>query len=450
MITLSALSPGLGVFVVGGDVLREAGGGAILAFIAAALLGVAMASVYSELISAFPDTGAEYTLLGRTVGPSGGFAALGLILMGAPSGSAITSLGVASYLKVAFPGLPLVPCALTLTAIAYLIAVLNIRLSAFVTGVFLTLEILSLVVLGALGLAHPHRGIATLLHPALPLPHGGLAPVSLAVMGTAFAGAVYAFNGYSGVVSVSEEIHDPHARVTGVVFGALGLACLLEILPMAGVWLGARDLPAMLTATSPVAAFAREAGGPLLAYAMGLSVAVALFNCNIANSLMFGRQLYSTGRDGVWSEPVNRALATIHPRLHSPWVATLVMGGLSMIACLVPLHLLVLLIGSGTSMIYVAVCLGVIAGRRNGATNHSLHRTPLYPLAPAIALIALTFLLVESLGDPEGRIGVIAALVIMAVSVALYRLYLRRRGRWAHRGPDAERESAGALERDLA
>ncbi len=437
MITLSCLSPSLGVFVVGGDVIRQAGSGAILAFVAAALLGVAMASVYAELISAFPDTGAEYTLIGRTLGPSGGFAALGLNLLGAPVGSAITALGVASYLQVAFPALPVVPVALVNTAAVYLIAILNIRFNALVTGAFLAVEVLSLIVLAMLGLLHPHRGPMSLLQPALPTAGGALVPVSLAVMGTAFSGAVYAFNGYASVVSVSEEMHEPHAKVTGVVFGALGLACLLEILPMLGVWLGAPDLVSLVRAPAPIAAFARQAGGPAFAYALGLSVALALFNANIANSLIFGRQLYSTGRDGVWPTPISRALATIHPRLHTPWVATLTVGALSLIACLVPLHILVILIGSGTSLVYGGICLAVVFGRRNGATRGSLHRTPLYPLAPALALLVLAFMLFESLDDGDGRAGIVISLFVILAWVAFYHLRLRPSGRWAHRGPDA-------------
>ena len=67
MITLSGLSPTIGVFVVGADVIHQAGTGAFLFFLASAGLGVAMALVYAELVSAFPETGAEYTIIIRTI-----------------------------------------------------------------------------------------------------------------------------------------------------------------------------------------------------------------------------------------------------------------------------------------------------------------------------------------------------------------------------------------------
>ena len=46
LITLSCLSPSIGVFLVGSDVIHQAGTSAFICFVAAALLGVAMAAVY--------------------------------------------------------------------------------------------------------------------------------------------------------------------------------------------------------------------------------------------------------------------------------------------------------------------------------------------------------------------------------------------------------------------
>ena len=68
LITLSCLSPSIGVFIVGSDVIRQAGTGVFICFAAAALVGVAMAMVYGELASAFPQTGGEYTILGKALG----------------------------------------------------------------------------------------------------------------------------------------------------------------------------------------------------------------------------------------------------------------------------------------------------------------------------------------------------------------------------------------------
>ncbi len=111
LITISGLSPSIGVFVVGSDTLRHAGTSVFLCFVAAAILGLAMAVVYAELSSAYPDTGGEYTILSRTLGPVWGTAALALNLLGFPLALSLSGLGVATYLSALAPGLAAGPTA---------------------------------------------------------------------------------------------------------------------------------------------------------------------------------------------------------------------------------------------------------------------------------------------------------------------------------------------------
>ncbi len=439
MITLSCLSPTIGVFVVGSDVIRQAGTGTFACFVAAALLGVAMAAVYGELASAFPETGAEYTVLGRTLGPTWGFAILGLNLIGYTIAQALSGLGIATFLDVIAPGLAPIPTAIVLILAVTAIGVLNIQINALITGIFLLLEALSLVVLTGLGFLHPHRDIlAAVLHPVMAGTGGGLATTSLAVMGASAAGAIYAFNGYGGVVSLGEEIHDAPRRMAPVIFGALGLAALLQLAPVLSIFVGAPDLTALFAAKAPLPYFLRAMAPPWLADAMSLAVALAIFNAMIAVSLMAGRQLYSTGRDRVWPPALNAAFIHLHPRFHSPWIATLTMGAVSVFWCFAPLSFLVTMIASGTVALYVALCLAALAGRGNGSTDHAAWRMPLFPFAPVLALVALAGVVWTSLMDEKvGRPGLLAGGAVIVASVALYTLVLRPRGAWAHRGPTA-------------
>ncbi len=446
MITLSCLSPTIGVFIVGSDVIRQAGTGTFLCFLGAAVLGVAMACVYAELASAFPETGAEYTLTGRTLGPTMGFSALGMNLTGFTIAQALSGLGVASYLQVILPGVQPIPTALVLIVVVTVVAILNIRLNALITGAFLALEVASLGLLTILGFTHAHRDVAgVILHPMMAAPHAGLIPTSLAVMGAAAAGAIYAFNGYGAVVSLGEELHDAPRRIAPVIFWALGLAALFQLGPVLAVMVGAPDLRALLTAESPIPAFIAQVGGPVLSKVMGLAVAAAIFNAMIAVALMAGRQLFSTGRDQVWTAGLNRAFTHIHPRFHSPWIATLTMGAISLLWCFVPLNILVIVIASGTVALYGSLCLGVIAGRRTGSTSHAGWRMPWFPLAPAIAIVALVGVVWTSWMDPvSGRPGLLATAAVIAVSVGLYHLVLRPHGSWSPRGPaepEAEAEA---------
>ncbi len=435
MITLSALSPTLGVFVVGSDVIRQAGTGIILCFAAAVLVGVAMASVFAELTSAFPEAGADYTFAGRTLGPAVAFGILGLNIVAYPIAMALTGLGAGTYIEVIAPGLPPVPVALALVAVATGIAALDLRTNALITGTFLALEVLSLVTVAVLGFAHPQRGLATVVHPVMLGAGGGLGALPLAVFGTAAAGALYAFNGYQSVVSIGEELHDAPRRVARVIFGALGIAAVLQIVPLLAVIIGAPDLAGLMRSRAPLSAFVAMVGPAWLAPVISLSVAIAIFNTMIAVALMAGRFLFSTGRDGVWPAPVARLVTQLHPRFGAPSLATLLIGGAGLICCIVPLTLLITLLGSGTVVFYSVACLGVMRGRATGTTAHAGFRMPLYPLAPLAALAALAFVVVTSLGDATGRRGLGVTCGTMLVCALYYRFVVRRHGRWALRGP---------------
>ena len=437
MITLSALSPSIGVFVAGSDVIHEAGAGAIACFIAAAVLGVAIACVYAELSSAFPESGGEYTMAGRTLSPGFGFAALGLNLANFPIAQAVSALGVAAYMRVAAPGVPLVPAAMAMILVVNALAILNIRVNAWITGAFLSLEAASLGLVAWLGATHLKRPIFAVMHPVM-LSGGHLVPVGLGVLGTAAAGAIFAFDGYGSVVYIGEEIHQASHRVARVIFWALGLGAVLMLIPVLTAMAAAPDLARFFAAETPLADFVREVGGPNLANAMSLAVALAIFNAMICIALLGARLAYASGRDGVWPRQASEGLARLHPRFGSPWVATLVMGAAGLGFALLPQDLLVTLLGAGVAFTYSLLCLGVLRGRRTGTSGHAPFRMPFFPIAPVFALIVLAGVVITAVMDPvSGRPGLLANAGLMIAAALYWNLVLKRRGGWSHRGPQA-------------
>ena len=436
LITLSGITPAASVFIMGSDVIREAGTGAVICFAVTAVLGLTTAFVYAELSSAFPLTGGEYSMIGHTLGPACGFMALALNLFGGALGQAVTALGLAEYLAVVAPGLPALPTALVATLLVTAISVLNIRVNAVITGLFLVIELGALGVLVALGVIHPHQSAAALtLHPVMLSDAGALVPSGWAAIGLASAAAIYAYNGYGGAVFFGEEMVEARTKLAWVIFWSLGIAVAAEFLPVTAAMLGAADLKTVLGAETPLAAFITEAGGPLLAKAVSLGVAFAIINAMIAIALINARQLYASGRDRVWPAAINRAFTALHPRLNSPWISCLVMGAATALACLARLDLLVMLTGTGVVVVYAGVSAAAIAGRLNHTTDAGHYRMPLFPLAPILSLAALAAVIAADLFDPDvGRPSLIANAAAMAIAVAYYGLVLRRRGDWALRG----------------
>ena len=434
-LTLSAATPASSVFVIVPDVISQAGTGALISRAVAAVIAVLVAQVYAELGSAFPFAGGEYAIVGRIMGPLAGFVVLGLNLVNTLFATAVLALGVSDYLSAVVPGLSPVPVALAVVGGGTLLGVLNIRTNASITGVFVAVEIVALAVVAGLGLLHPSRGLPeAVLHPVA-LAGGALSSTPLAAIGLSVAVAIFAYDGYGSAVYFGEELHQAPRRIARAILWALGITVVAEVVPLIAVLTGAPDLAGVLTAKNAVSAFVMSVGGPGLARVMGVAVGFAIMNAVIAMVLLAGRQLYSTGRDLTWPRPISAALAAVHPRFGSPWLATLVGGGLTAGLCLVDLKFLLIATGTGVAVIYAILCGAALVGRANGRSAHAPFRMRGFPAAPVLALLTLCGVLwADGLDPAEGRPGLLAAFTVAVVFGAYYLIALRRRG-WVLSGP---------------
>ena len=437
LITVSAITPASSVFIIAPGVIQQAGSGAFLSFVAAAIVGVFMAYVYAELSSAFPISGGEYAIVGRTVGPFAGFVVLGLVLVTLVLIVAVIALGVGTYLGAVFPDLPPATTAAVTVIIATFLAVLNIRTNAVVTGIFLAIEILALIVLSVLGFAHASRPITDLLfHPMVLGGDGALAAAPVAAIGLATSVAIFSYNGYGQAVYFGEETQDAPRHIARAILWALAITVFAELVPVTALLLGAPDLKELLGSQNMLGDFITARGGQTLNTIISLAIALAIFNAVIAIILQVARLLFSTARDRVWSPGLNRVLASTHKRFHSPWAATLVCGALAAVACYVNLTLLFVITGTSLVVIYAALCFAAVIGRRTGSTSHGFYRMPLYPLPPLTAAASLIYVGYANFLDPNiGRPSLGATFGIMLTAAVYYVVVLRRRGTWILRGP---------------
>jgi len=427
LLTLAVLSPGLGVFIVGNDMLHQAGSGTIACLLAAAALGTAVAALYAELGSAFPHAGAEYTLAGRLLGAPAGFAMLAVYLVALPIGMAVSGLGIADYLGGMFPGLGERQMAVPAILAAVLIAACSIRLNATVTGVLVAAELSALAATFATGVVHMRAdGLHRLLHPSMALAAGGVGRVPFALLAVACASGIYALNGYGGVVCFGEEIRNADRNVGRVVYLALLIGAAIVVLPLAGVLMAAPDLGQLYRAPAPILDFLRAFGGGTLALLVSLSVAGAVFNCMIAIALSFGRMVFAAARDQAWPAPLNQLFARLSPRFGSPAIATLVLALVAVPLCFVNMKILIMINGNLNIAVYGVMAVCVLVGRRTGRTAHSRARAPWHPLAPMIVLAAMAALTLADLMDPEsGRPALLAGGLVIAAG-ALYAAYVAR------------------------
>lgn len=437
LLTLSCLSPVVSIYGVGSDVLAHTGTGAAGLFVLGIGAAAVWAIVYAEIASAYPYAGGDYVGVGSILGPWAGVASLCAWAAIGPPSTAYLALVTSQYAAELAPSCPAGLVVLGALALATLVAVLAVRTSAPITGVFLALELAAVAALIFLGLSHPMRGLGqTILHPARSGPHGGLVPAPLAAMALGAVSAAYASTGGNQAIGFGEELRDAHRRMGDVVLAAGLIGAAATALPVIMVVIGSRSLGAVLSSPTPLAAFVSSESGPWATRALSAAVVMALFNALIVQIMFVSRLYFSLGRDGVLHRQANRLLASVHGPSGAPRIATLVVAGLSAACCLLGAHTLVVFISGLTVVTLPLVSLAVIVGRRKGLTGQPGYwRSPLFPLAPVLGLVMSAGFLVADLFDPDaGRPGILILAAIIAAGVAWYGLVLRRRpGGWAPR-----------------
>lgn len=429
LLTLSVTTPASSLFVIVPGMLQVAGTGAIWATLIAGVVCVATAYIYAELSSAWPVAGGEYVMAARTLGPLAGFVMLGINLFNNLLFLPVAGLGISSVLAGVLPGLPAIPVAMLVVGLCALVAVLDIRINAWITGTFLLIEVAAIVFVAACGLAEAQRNPLDFLSSPVTAHGGALLPASFADIGVAASIAIFAFNGYGVAVYFGEEMHEAPRRIARAILCALAATLVLLGVPLIAALVGAADLPALLASPNPFGDLVAAVAGERAAGAVALAVALAIVNALIAWVLACARFFYGTARDRTWGAPLDRWLAAIHPRWASPWLGTLVVGAVGMALCLLPLRLLQVWSGAGLIAIYAGVAAAALIGRRSGASGHAPYRAPLHPLAPAVTLVALALVTGAMWSDlEEGRPAILATGAQIVLAVGYYVMVLRRRG----------------------
>jgi amino acid transporter len=439
-ITVSGITPTASIFIVAPVAFATQGSGTFLAFIIAAIIGLGMGMCYGELGSAFPIAGGQYSIIARVLGRPLGFLAFADYLVLAVFVPSSIALGAGQYVALLWPGVNngnLIGLIIMLATTA--IAILHIKTNAFVTGIFLAIELLALGTLSVLGLTHIHQPLSILFQPQIVGAHGAFSPISLGLLLAGVSTAIFAYNGYDSPIIYSEEMTGPRSGVAKAVFWSLGITIVAELIPVTAALLGAPSLSALASSSTPMSYVLRALGGDTLNTLVVIGVLCAIFNGTIAILLAYGRVLYSSGRDKTWPEPISRWLAATHSRLKSPWVATAlvgIVGGLltyfSNVAALVTFTGVLLVV------LYGLVALAALVSRFTQRNLVRPYKMPLWPVWPIIGLMGCVAVFTQqALSD----IGTCAAIFLAAAIYYFVYLRPRRATHWIMLDPTQDNET---------
>ncbi len=434
LLAMSALSPVLSIFGVGSDVLQHAGSAAAPLFLLGIGVAVVWAVVYAELGSAYPYAGGDYVGVGAILGPWAG--AVTLAIWSATMGPqvAFQARTIATYVHDVLPAAPADVVTLLALAGAVGVGLMTVRTGALVTGLFLTIELIAVVVLTAAGLTHPsHDPQSIIAHPLVAGAGGLLIAPTFAALALAGVNTAYATVGGNQALYFGEELIDPHKRMGRVVLIACLVGSVFIAVPVVVVVLGAPDLPAVLRSPAPMAAFAAQTLGPAAGKVLSACIALAIFNALIVQIMMGSRLYYSLGRDGVFARPVNRFLDAVDHRSGVPRRATLALAAFSTGCCFLSAHTLLVFLNGLMVYGWGLVCLAVILGRLRGKTGAPGYwRAPLGVLAPVLGLILAAVFTAADIADADaGRPSLLIMGAIVVAAVIWSKVVLERRpGGW--------------------
>lgn len=194
------------------------------------------------------------------------------------------------------------------------IAIFKVKFNAWLTGLFLALELVALLTLTVLGLSHAkHWG--ALIHPVVGSgAHGLLVPVAFSGVLAFTATAIFSYNGYNSAATA--------------ILWSLVIPVAAELIPVTAAILGAPSLSQLSNPNVQPLQYVIEATSDKgVNTVLSLGIVLAVLNATLAIVLSNSRILFSGARDKAFPQPVGGWLAHIHPNTSRrcwppPWSAS--------------------------------------------------------------------------------------------------------------------------------
>src|SRR5665647_1167208 len=199
-LTLSDITPAGSLLVVGIAVVAVAGTGSALAYLVGCALAVTVAMCMAELGSVYPLAGGLYSIVSRVLGTPAAFLTLLSYTVQAIFLPASIALGIGVYLHSLSDGFTVNASAVVAMVIVTALAMLRIDTNAIITGIFLVLEMVVIVVIAAAGFSHPTQHLSVFLHPA-GLADGKMVSFGIGAVIGAVAIAMQSVNGYDAAIA---------------------------------------------------------------------------------------------------------------------------------------------------------------------------------------------------------------------------------------------------------
>lgn len=367
---------GAGIYVLVGAVAGAAGVWAPLGFLLAGLIAAPSALSYAELAARIPEAAGEAAYVEKGLGWHGLalLVGLGIVAAGTISSAAVLRGGTGYLLSVL--DLPFVWTVVALGAVLTLVAIMGVVESLALAALFTLAEVIGLVLVVWAGFSAPP--VADWVAPPPPVWTG---------VGLAATLAFFAFIGFEDIVNMAEEVREPTRTLPRAILISLvittGLYALVSLAAVRAV-----PMDALAGSDRPLA-LVWEAGSARSSAFLAAIASIAALNGVLAQIVMAARVLYGLGK----RTPALAVFHRAHPRLGTPWLATLLLGTLTIGAALaLPVAQLAEATSTILLVVFAIVNIALIALKRRApeAPFHVPAIVPWTGLLTALAALALT------------------------------------------------------------
>jgi amino acid transporter len=400
---------GSGIFRLPGPVAAQAGSAPVIVLLWAVggLVALCGALSLAEMAAAYPRTGGMYVVLRETYGKWAAFLFGWAMLVINPAAYAFVALISGESLAALIPALRGWERPTAAAALVGLVAIniRPVRFGAVVLNAVTWAKVAMLVVLSSVAM----RFAGDANTAAASLAPDSATPPSWSALGLALILVMGAYDGWQWVPQLAGEMRHP-ARSLPRALG-VGVLVVIAVYLMTNtanlLVLAVAGLETSMLPTSDVAR--RLAGGPGASFAAAL-IALSTFGSNHAGMMTDPRVFFAMAEDGLFV----RAVAAVHPRHRTPYVAIALIGAGGIIYLFVrTLEELVGTLILGMWPFLALTVAAVIVQRRRQPDLIRPYRVPLYPILPLVFLTVCAGLFASSLVEQP-----LFTLVNIAVLVA--------------------------------
>lgn len=295
--------------------------------------------------------------------------------------------------------------------------ILGVRLGTAVTNLTVVAKYggLLFIILVAFAIGFPRTG--GYFTPAMPA-----GSITTTAFGLALVSTLWAFDGWADLSYAAGEVKDPQRTLPRALIG--GTLMVIAIYLLANVaYLAVMPIEEIRTSKLVAADVAQRLIGPGGVVFVAVTVMLSTFGTLNASLFTTPRIFFAMADDKLFFP----AVARVHPRFETPWVAIALTAGLGALFVLTRSFEQLADAFVTAFLPFYALAVAAIFRLRGRPEYRPSFRVPLYPVVPLLFVVSVIYLLANGFINPASRWMTISVFGVLLAGVPVYYLTVGRR-----------------------